>query len=169
MRAARLLSLVLLLQNRGRLTADELARELGVSTRTVYRDIDSLSSAGIPVYGDAGHRGGYQLLDGYRTRLTGLHADEAESLFLAGMPGAADDLGLGEVLAAAQLKLDGGAPGAPARPGRPDPRALPPRRRRLVPGTGLPAGSRGPRRGRVEPAADPGALPPLGRAAGGRA
>ncbi|MFD7875935.1 helix-turn-helix transcriptional regulator [Streptomyces sp. NPDC059766] len=110
MRAARLLSLVLLLQNRGRLTADELARELGVSARTVYRDIDSLSSAGIPVYGDAGHRGGYQLLGGYRTRLTGLHADEAESLFLAGMPGAADDLGLGEVLAAAQLKLTAALP-----------------------------------------------------------
>ncbi|WP_107487305.1 helix-turn-helix transcriptional regulator [Streptomyces sp. MOE7] len=110
MRAARLLSLVLLLQNRGRLTADELAEELGVSTRTVYRDIDSLSSAGIPVYGDAGHRGGYQLLGGYRTQLTGLHADEAESLFLAGLPGAADDLGLGEVLAAAQLKLAAALP-----------------------------------------------------------
>ncbi|WP_223830874.1 helix-turn-helix transcriptional regulator [Streptomyces venezuelae] len=110
MRAARLLSLVLLLQNRGRLTADELAEELGVSARTVYRDIDSLSSAGVPVYGDAGHRGGYQLLGGYRTQLTGLHAEEAESLFLAGLPGAAADLGLGEVLAAAQLKLTAALP-----------------------------------------------------------
>jgi predicted DNA-binding transcriptional regulator YafY len=110
MRAARLLSLVLLLQNRGRLTAGELAAELGVSVRTVYRDIDSLSGAGIPVYGDAGHRGGYQLLGGYRTRLTGLHAEEAESLFLAGLPGAAADLGLGEVLAAAQLKLAAALP-----------------------------------------------------------
>jgi predicted DNA-binding transcriptional regulator YafY len=110
MRAARLLFLVLLLQNRGRLTADELAEELGVSTRTVYRDIDSPSSAGIPVYGDAGHRGGYQLLGGYQTRLTGLHADEAESLVLAGLPGAAADLGLGEVLAAAQLKLTAALP-----------------------------------------------------------
>lgn len=75
MRAARLLSLVLPLQNRGRLTAGELAAELGVSVRTVYRDIDSLSGAGIPVYGEAGQGGGYQLLGGYRTRLTGLHAD----------------------------------------------------------------------------------------------
>ncbi|OIJ63918.1 helix-turn-helix transcriptional regulator [Streptomyces mangrovisoli] len=114
MRAARLLSLLLLLQNRGRLTADELAAELGVSARTVYRDVDSLISAGVPVYGDAGHGGGYQLVGGYRTRLTGLHADEAESLFLAGLPGAADDLGLGEVLAAAQLKLTAALP-APLR------------------------------------------------------
>ncbi|WP_031517070.1 helix-turn-helix transcriptional regulator [Streptomyces sp. NRRL F-5123] len=114
MRAARLLSLVLLLQNRGRLTAGELAAELGVSVRTVYRDIESLSGAGIPVYGDSGHHGGYELLGGYRTRLTGLHADEAESLFLAGLPGAADDLGLGEVLAAAQLKLTAALP-APLR------------------------------------------------------
>ncbi|MFE1949824.1 helix-turn-helix transcriptional regulator [Streptomyces sp. NPDC059524] len=114
MRAARLLSLLLLLQNRGRLTAGELAEELGVSVRTVYRDIDSLSGAGIPVYGDSGHHGGYELLGGYRTRLTGLHAEEAESLFLAGLPGAADDLGLGEVLAAAQLKLTAALP-APLR------------------------------------------------------
>ncbi|MQA10781.1 MAG: WYL domain-containing protein [Pseudonocardiaceae bacterium] len=105
MRASRLIATLLLLQTRGRLTAEQLAGELEVSVRTVYRDLEGLSEAGVPVYADRGPRGGYQLLDGYRTKLTGLTTEEAESLFLAGLPGPAAELGLGAVLSAAQLKL----------------------------------------------------------------
>jgi predicted DNA-binding transcriptional regulator YafY len=110
MRASRLVSLLLLLQTRGRMTAQDLADELEVSVRTVYRDVESLGASGVPIYADRGPAGGYQLLDGYRTRLTGLTGDEAGTLFLAGVPGPAAELGLGSVLAAAErFHLD--APG----------------------------------------------------------
>ncbi|MFJ3922243.1 helix-turn-helix transcriptional regulator [Streptomyces sp. NPDC090022] len=105
MRADRLVSLVLLLRRRGRLTADTLARELGVSTRTVLRDIDALSAAGVPVYAERGRHGGFALLPGFRTELTGLNHDEALALLTAGSGRGEQVFGLGSALASAMRKV----------------------------------------------------------------
>ncbi|MFJ2477234.1 helix-turn-helix transcriptional regulator [Streptomyces sp. NPDC087659] len=105
MSASRLLSVLLLLQARGRMSARALAEELGVSVRTAYRDLTRLQAAGVPVYAEPGRGGGYQLLDGYRTRLTGMSEGEARALLLAGLPGPAADLGLEAEVTAARLKL----------------------------------------------------------------
>ncbi len=104
----------MLLQARGprKLTAQELARELEVSERTIYRDIDALSAAGVPVYGESGPAGGYALLDNYRTSLTGLNDSELQALFMLSIPDALTDLGLSQPLRSALLKLSASLPAA---------------------------------------------------------
>ncbi|MFD8010826.1 helix-turn-helix transcriptional regulator [Streptomyces sp. NPDC058955] len=105
MRADRLVSLVLLLRRHGRLTADVLARELEVSTRTVLRDIEALSAAGVPVYAERGRHGGFSLLPGFRTELTGLNHEEALALLTAGSGRGEQVFGLGSALASAMRKV----------------------------------------------------------------
>lgn len=110
MRADRVLSLLLLLQNRGRLTAAELADRLEVSERTIYRDLDALSAAGVPVYAERGRNGGCVLREGYRTDLTGLNAAEVASLFAGTSARALEALGLGAGVQRALAKLEAALP-----------------------------------------------------------
>lgn len=110
MRADRLLSILMLLQARGRMTAQELAAGLEVSERTIYRDMDALSAAGVPVYAERGPGGGCSLLDSYRTTLTGLTQDEVRALFMLSIPAPLADLGLDQELKAALLKLAAALP-----------------------------------------------------------
>jgi len=104
-RADRLLSLVLLLQARGRATAQAIAAELEVSVRTVYRDLEALVAAGVPVLTESGPGGGCRLMDGYRFPLRGLSAAEAEALLILGVPGVLRELGLDAALDAAQRQI----------------------------------------------------------------
>jgi predicted DNA-binding transcriptional regulator YafY len=116
MRTSRLVSTLLLLQSRGRMTADALAAELDVSVRTVHRDIGALQQSGVPIFAESGHNGGFELVGGYTTRLTGMTRDEVEAMFLMGLPEAAADLGLADAASTARLEIESGLPAA-LRPG----------------------------------------------------
>lgn len=111
MRASRLLSILILLQLRPQITAPALAREFEVSVRTILRDIDELSAAGVPVYAERGRAGGFKLREGFATRLNGLLGDEAQALPLLGLPGAASELGLGSASQRLRIKLQSALPG----------------------------------------------------------
>ncbi len=105
MRASRLLTIQMLLQTRGRMSAQALAQVLEVSVRTLYRDVDQLTAAGVPIYAEQGRNGGFQLVEGWKTTLTGFTASESQAVFMSGLAGPASELGLGQQVVDAQLKL----------------------------------------------------------------
>ena len=110
MRADRLISIIMLLQERGTLSASSLAKRLEVSTRTIFRDIEALSVAGIPIYADHGPKGGFSLVEGYRSDLTGLNGEELLSVFLSEKSSTIARLGFGESLSSALRKLSSTLP-----------------------------------------------------------
>jgi predicted DNA-binding transcriptional regulator YafY len=110
MRADRLLALLMLLQTRGRMTARDLATELEVTERTIYRDLTALSTAGVPIYAERGPGGGLALIEEYRTTLTGLTSEEVRALFMMSVPAPLTQLGVGQELKAALLKLSASLP-----------------------------------------------------------
>jgi predicted DNA-binding transcriptional regulator YafY len=118
MRAGRLLSILITLQLQGRVSARELAEKFEVSKRTIYRDVEELSASGVPIYAEHGAAGGFELLQGWQTRLTGMTAREAEALSFAHLPQAAGELGLGPEAATAQLKFLASMPSASSEAAR---------------------------------------------------
>ncbi|MEU9957393.1 YafY family protein [Streptomyces sp. NPDC050982] len=138
MKSDRLLSILLLLQTRGRVPARELAERLEVSVRTIYRDVEALSASGVPVYAERGRHGGIELLAGFRTDVTGLTADESRALFVLAAQGAHAALGLDAALGSALRKVMAALP-EPYRPA-----AEVTSRRILVDATRWKGGSQGP-------------------------
>ncbi len=110
MRASRLLTIQMLLETRGRMSAPALAKQLEVSLRTLYRDVDELAAAGVPIYSERGRSGGFQLMEGWKTTLTGFTASESQAVFMSGLAGPAAQLGLGREVMDAELKLAAALP-----------------------------------------------------------